>query len=249
MDKCEWCGKKRYSNDDSTWIYSDYNVKGYRERFLFCCRGHASRFENETNYNTYDERKKCYYCSDKYYPSDGVNWHLRIAGNYRRYEYCSDECAIKHKKSDDYTWVDSNGFTKDEKARYDRKKRAEIQYIKAIKKEKNKSLWYKSIISHLASALLFLIGVFLICAILTSVLYEIICVFIFYILYYNFLRGKIKELLVGYFSDDRILDEGLEVNLIKEPFLLLVLIPLYIKEKFYEQIPVLFFTYKIFQYI
>ena len=247
MDKCEWCGKKRYSNDDSTWIYGDYDVNGYRKRFFFCCRGHASRFDNETNYKEYDERLNCDYCGTKYYPKDGVNWHLRKAGKYRRYDYCSDGCAENHINSGNYVWVDSKGLTKEERAYRKKKELEEYEKMQIERKKKNQSLWYKSIISHTFSGVFFLIGVFLICVIFSSILYEIIGLFIFYVLYYNYLRSKLKDLLVGYFKDERILDDGLEVNLIKEPSLLLIEIPLYIKEKFYEQIPVLFFTYKIWQ--
>jgi ribosomal protein L24E len=137
--RCEWCGKKRYSGDDTTWIYDDYDVNGYRKRFFFCCRGHASRFDNETNYKKYDERLKCDYCGDKYYPGDGMWWHLRKAGKHRRYDYCSDSCGKSHKQSGNYVWVDSDGLTEDERAYYGRKKReAELERIKQQELEKIK---------------------------------------------------------------------------------------------------------------
>lgn len=147
--RCEWCGKKRYSGDDTTWIYNDYDVNGYRKRLFFCCRGHASRFANEANYKEYDERLKCDYCGDKFYPGDGVGWYLRKAGKHRRYNYCSDGCAENHKNSGNYVWVDSDGLTKDERAYYERKKReAELERIKQqelekIKKSEENSVFFQ----------------------------------------------------------------------------------------------------------
>ena len=246
MDKCEWCGKKRYSNDDSTWIYDYYDIEGYRNKFWFCCRGHASRFANETNYKPYDDRKICYYCGDKYNLDNGVYWHLRKSGKYRSYHYCSDNCAENHIQSGNYVWVDSNGFTKDEKAHYVRKKRAEIQLQKDREKEMYKTLWYKSVISYITSIFLFLLGVFLICILLPGVFYVMGGIFIFYILYYKNLRSIIKDILGDYFNDDRVLDDGIESSLFEDGIdIFLISIPFYIYDRFYEQIPVLYFTYKL----
>jgi hypothetical protein len=58
----------------------------------------------------------CFWCDDKYYDEDGVYQYLRKGNKYRRYDYCSNNCANKHEASDDFVWVNDNGLTKSEQA-------------------------------------------------------------------------------------------------------------------------------------
>lgn len=82
--------------------------------------------------------RKCYQCNEKYEAGTGVQWSLRLNNSYRNYEYCGDYCAKKHFESDDYVWVNSNGYTLKEQGLINEKRRQEIEKAENLKKEEEK---------------------------------------------------------------------------------------------------------------
>jgi hypothetical protein len=252
MEKCQYCGKNRYDYDKTEWIYNNYIINGYSKKFFFCCRGHAARFNDETDYKLDDGKDICFYCRDKYYRDKGVSQYLSKNGTSEEYKYCSSSCATNHENSDNFIWVDVYGNTYSQFKALEAKIAIKQAERRKEEQEEKSSLWFKQILGYFLSGIVFLLGVILICYAINNLFYQLLAIVVFWWLYYNYFRPVFKKVFAGLlqikYYNSNFLDTGVEGGDFEIDVLgLFAGFFVYCYYRFFEQIPILYLSFKIWE--